>query len=298
MCLCARQQAQCAIPPYRGGPLQLPSKACPKPSGTSGAIPGLAAGQSPDWPWAGSLSCQALLHPMVFPAGRGAGVPGHPSCSTPAPGSAGGWTRLCHRAQVWPWPRPLKPKFRGQVPKASLAVSSPPLPARCRSDGLDRLRSCASTWKGCGHACRETLRNSAETGKTPSSPRTEPRSGARLCARGARLAAAPCRGPHHPTACPDLLLNWPAVGGWWEREKRGFKGFRECGSYGAGWWWGCSSVARWGQPFLPLPVVPNLLGRGVSSGSLMFAGWVFPSTSWRSHVSLWEGKALHRQRKE
>lgn len=66
-------------------------------------------------------------------------------------------------------------------------------------------------------------------------------------AQGAGLAVASCRGPHHPSACPDLLLNQPAVGGWWEREKRAFKGSGECGSHGAGWWWGCSSVARWGS---------------------------------------------------
>lgn len=170
-----------SIPPHREGlsssSLLLPSEACPKPSGTPGAIPGLAGEQSSDWPWAGSLSCQALLHSMAFPGGSGAEMPGHLSCSTPALGSAGGWTWLCHQAQVWLWPHLPEPKFRGRVPKASLAVSSPPLPARCRSDGLDRLRSRTPTWKGCGHACGETLRNSAETGKTPSSSGTEPGAG-------------------------------------------------------------------------------------------------------------------------
>lgn len=94
------------IPPYGGesssSSLLLLHEACPKPLGTPGAILGLAAGQSPDWPWVGSLLCQALLHPMPFPGESGAGIPGHLSCFTPALGSAGGWTWLCQQAQVWP----------------------------------------------------------------------------------------------------------------------------------------------------------------------------------------------------
>lgn len=51
------------------------------------------------------------------------------------------------------------------------------------------------------------------------------------------------------------------------------------------------------NPFFLLLWCPTSL-EGFFSGSLVFAGWVFPSTSWRSHLSVWEGKALHRQRKE
>lgn len=243
-------------------------------------------------PWAGSLSCQALLHPMAFPAGNVQGCLGtFPAPLLPravqAPSTSVALTTSL-RAQVW-----------RTSSKASLAVSSPPLPARCRSDGLDRLRSRAPAQKGCGHACGETLRNSAETGKTPSVPPGLSQQRGEAACPGSRAGGGPCRGPPQPAACPNLLpasLRW--VGGRSGRKEASKAA--ECGSHGAGWWWGCSSVARWGQSFLAAPVAPDLPGRGggVSSGSRVFAGWVFPSTSWCSHLSGWEGKALHRQRKE
>lgn len=145
---------------------------------------------------------------MAFPAGSGEGCLGTlPFQSCPG---------RCGRLDLVLSPSPsvaLTMSLEAQVLTMSSqvfsAVSSPPLPARCRSDGLDRLRSRTPAWKGCGHACGETPRNSAETGKTPSSAETEPGAG-----RGAVPGEPGWRRPH---AGPRSLLKpacEPACGGW------------------------------------------------------------------------------------
>jgi len=192
----------------------------------------------------------------------------------------------CRRLGPAPPPSPsvaLATSLEAQVlrtsSQASWAVSSVPLPACCRSDGLDRLRSCTLAWKGRGHACGETPRNSAETGKTPSSAKTEPGAGRGAEPRGPRLAAALGRAPHHPAACRHLLLNPRWVG---RRGRRGFKGSGGRSGRGAGWRRGCSCAAWRGPSFLPPPAAPGCPGMGVSSGSLVFAPWVFLSACWSS----------------
>lgn len=106
---------------------------------------------------------------------------GHSAHSSPALGGAGGWTRLCHRAQVWPWPRSLKPEFQGWVPKRPRPC--PPLLSP-RAVGLTGWTgSAAARWLGKtvgtpAERRRETLPKRA---KLPLPPRPSQEQGEAPC---------------------------------------------------------------------------------------------------------------------
>lgn len=145
------------------------------------ALCGLAAEKSQHQPRAGSLSFQALLHPTAFPAGGGTGMSGHPACSGPAPGRAGGWTQLCHQAQVWPWPHPLKPKLRGQVPKRPRLC--PPL-LSLRAVGLTGWTGFAAArllGKATGTPAERRRETLPKRAKLPLPPRLSQEQGEALC---------------------------------------------------------------------------------------------------------------------
>lgn len=219
--------------------------------GYSGAIPGLAAGQSlgqdPDrvrlcyTPWLSLLAvCRDVWAPFLLHS-----CPGQCRQLDPAlPPSTSVALTTSLRGQVW-----------RTSSKASLAAVCSLLSPH--AVGLTGWTGSAAAPKGCGHACGETLRNSAETGKKPPcSSGPEPALG-RGSVPGEPGWRGPCRGPPSPQRAQTC--SEPACAGWVVGD--GEKRLQRLQSAAATGLDGGRAAARWGQSFLAPPVAPELPGR-------------------------------------